>query len=315
MPVRIAVIVLATLLVGASGLGAQVHPDQARPDQVRSELVRFEVADEAGRQRFSEWKEEILSGTGGRHRLAFKGLAEDTSQFILPIFRVNRVAAGGTTTLWAVRNADTSSTTISVTYLDEFLDIFATRSYALGPTEVRTVNLRDVPGLPPAASDGISRGTVIITGPAGADLSGDFFQVDPAGNFATGDRLVDVTEPYLCDLWDIRYLQGGIFTGGTVLTMLLNQVGAMGPGEDPQVVMEFRDETGAFVATIEVSTIVNVLELPLSILTELIPTAPPFGSVEILFPPATMGGFVAGIYSADGRFSIGMEGTCLVEIL
>jgi len=95
----------------------------------------------------------------------------------------------------------------------------------------------------------------------------------------------------------------------------LNQVGAMGPGEDPQVVMEFRDETGAFVATIEVSTIVNVLELPLSILTELIPTAPPFGSVEILFPPATMGGFVAGIYSAEGRFSIGMEGTCLVEIL
>lgn len=314
MPVRIAVLVLAALLVGGSGLGAQARSDQPPSDQVRSDLVRFEVADEAGRQRYSEWKAEILSGTGGRHRLAVKGVAEDTSQLILPIFRVDREAAGGTTTLWAVRNADTSSTTIQVAYLDEFLDTFATRSYTLDPTEVRTVNLRDVPGLPFADLEGISRGMAIITGPVGADLSGDFFQVDPAGNFATGDRLVDAEDLYLCDLWDIRYLQGGIFTGGTVLTMLLNQVGPMGPMDDPQVSMEFRDEAGGFIGVIDVYAIVNVLELPLSILTELIPTAAPFGSVEILFPPATMGGFVAGIYSAEGRFSIGMEGTCLVEV-
>lgn len=247
---------------------------------------------------------------GGRHRLAWKGVAEDARQFLVPSYLVDKSSAFGRTTLLAVRNAGAPTLQVQFTYLDVRADVIRTTTHPVPPNGVRTVNVRDVAGLP-TGPDGLSRGMVLVTGPAGAQLSADFFQVDPGQAFATGDRMVDVTRTYLCDLWDVRYLEGGAFTGGTDLTLLFNVAPGTFPESERAATFSLFDEQGEFLAAVDLFTSVNLVELPMSDLIDQLPGLPPFGSMEIIFLPASQGGFVSAVYSAEDQFSVGLTGTCL----
>ena len=112
---------------------------------------------------------------------------------LVPSYLVDALTPGGTTTLFAVRNLTDSTVSANLDYYDVFGTSLRSDSISLDPDETHTVNLRDVAGLP-ADLDGYARGYVEISTAGDPHqvpvLAGDFFQVDVAGNFATGDKLV-----------------------------------------------------------------------------------------------------------------------------
>lgn len=258
--------------------------------------------------------QEVQVSTPGtptvRDGLLVTKIDEDAGQFIVPRFRVLASSSLGTTTLFAVRNSRTTSASVSVIYFSDTGAVLQSEMYNLSSREILTRNVRDVSGLV-TGSDGFKTGFIIITGSTGSRLSVDVFQVDPGNNFATGSRGVDATGLYLCDLWDVRYLAGGIFSGGTTLNLLVNSPQGTGAGADPSVVFRVSSETGSTFGlvglyTSRLSTTASVFD----ILAAANPGVPPFGALEVDFSTA-MGGSVEAVYDADGRFSIGLKGTCL----
>jgi len=235
---------------------------------------------------------------------------EDAGQFIVPRFRVDTTSSLGTTTLFAVRNTRTVSTMVSVVYFSNTGSVLHSETFNLSSRQILTRNVRDVGGLVTDA-DGYKTGFIIITGSTGALLSVDLFQVDPGNNFATGSRAVDVTGLYLCDLWDVRYLAGGIFSGGTTLNLVINSPQGTGAGADPSVVFRVTSEGGTTYGLVglytpRLSTTTSVFD----ILAAANPGVPPFGALEVDFGNA-LGGVVEAVYDADGRFSIGLKGSCV----
>lgn len=237
-------------------------------------------------------------------------LDEDSRQFIVPRFRV-ALSAAGTTTLYAVRNTRSTPVSVLVSYFDDFGMLQEDETFDLGGFEILTRNVRDVPGL--SSSGGFKTGFIIIAGPTGSFLSVDVFQVDPGNDFATGSRALDVVASYLCDLWDIRFLAGGIFSGGTSVNLLINSPqGNDSATDDPSAVFAISDEAGNPLGLIGLYTNRVSTTVPAEdILDAIGPGAPAFGAFEVDFADAE-GGSLDAVFDADGRFSIGLKGTCLV---
>ena len=235
---------------------------------------------------------------------------------VLPYFEIDTRTQAGKAFLWALRNHNGFAVDVEVVYLDPLLGEYGTDSFALGPEQVRTRNLRDVPGILPD-SDGRARGLVffIATSPAPelgeVALGGDFFEVEPGENFASGSllsRLGSSGDLALCRTWETRYLQGGPFTGGTRLTFLVDVPG--GPDCDldpPTVTGQVYDEVGTLLGAFEICSAVHTFAVPMAQL--LPPGASPFGAVEVEFPSTV--GLLATQFRARGRFSVGMQGLCL----
>lgn len=223
--------------------------------------------------------------------------------FLVPFYLVDTTDPFGTTTLFAVRNRSASNLDLSVQYVSPALDVMRQDNLTLGPRETLTRNVRDVAGLP-ADPDGFRRGfvrTTVTGSPPGVDnLTGDFLQVDVAGNFATGDRLFTAAD--LCDEQEIRFLD---FGDGTLLRILINSPqGGDELGDPPSVTVGVLGEDGAVFPATDIFTGLFMIELTAADFTTL-----DFGTLLFDFSNSS-GGFVFAEYSAGGRFSVGMNGAC-----
>lgn len=227
-----------------------------------------------------------------------------SEELVLPFYLVDREDPTGTTTLYAVRNLTGAEQTVRVEYVAVDGSVASFEILVLGPYEIRSVNLRDVAGLP-GDPDGFARGFVRIVAGGGADgrpvLAGDFFQVDVGNDFATGDELL--RSGSVCDHASIRFLDLG---AGTRLAVYLAQPrGADETADPPSFTVQVYDEAGEpDGAPQPFWTDSHALELTAADLTAL-----SFGSLAFDFG-ASSGGVVYAEYSAAGRFSVGVASQC-----
>lgn len=237
-------------------------------------------------------------------------LDKPSAALYLPYFENDVTGGSFKATLFAVRHpGGAPATTGSVKYFDVQGNLRTIEPFMLAPNAVFSRNLRDVPGLV-TDPDGFSRGFALIES-VGTPLSGDFFQVDPNGNFATGGRLIGTTD--LCTLWDFRFALGGAFDGGTTLQIFVNQPLGIGPSDPPSAAVIVYDEAGMAFGTVGLQMNQNAVSVDVGDITAALPggIGPVFGSLWIGFGPATGGGYIQGTYTAENRYSVSAKGSCL----
>ena len=222
------------------------------------------------------------------------------SLLFVPFFDVDTTDPAGTTTLFAVRNANPGSVDFGVFYLAPDGSPLRQDTETLGGLETFGVNVRDVAGLP-SGPDGFARGFIAVNAP-GDFFTGDYFQVDVARNFATGERLISVDD--FCQAAEVRFLSFGL---PTEVRILLNQPQGTDAGSDPPsfVVHVVGEDGGLFPGT-NVFTDQYALTVSSSDFTGL-----SFGTMLFDFGNSN-GGAVYAEYAADGKFSVGLNGACLV---
>ena len=231
------------------------------------------------------------------------------SSLVLPHFEVNKLLSEGETTLFSVRNSGTSAVNYDISYFDTLGNLtVADLGNYLRPSEVATRNLRHVPV--PSDSSGVARGWVQIDGPPGSSLSGDFFQLDQDENFANGSRLIGASER--CQFWDIRFFKGGGFDGGTLLHLFTDNPRGIDPADPPTLAIIVYDESSSIFGTVGVKMEDNSVALPVEDVLAALPggIGPAFGSLWLGFGELA-GGHIEAVYSALGRFSVGIKGNCL----
>jgi hypothetical protein len=145
-----------------------------------------------------------------------------TSRLLLPYYEVETNKADGISTLFALRNESLASIEVDILYYE--VDAPAapqkTERVTLTAKQVKTVNIRDVQNLE-VDGDFFARGYAVFqtVGAAGPVLSGDYFRVDPANDFAVGERLADISptssKDERCSIYSVRFIRGGVFSGGT----------------------------------------------------------------------------------------------------
>lgn len=225
----------------------------------------------------------------------------------VPFFLVDTTSGGGTTTLFAVRNLLDSSLTVDLEVFTVDGASQATDSATLDPRETVTVNMRDVVGDEGLAvdPDGFARGWARLTTTGDPDgspvMAGDYFQVDVANNFATGDLMP--RDEDLCGKASVRFLD---FGAGTRFGVLINNPRGPTPGVDPpSFTVQVLDEDGDPIGMPQqVHTDKNALELAASDFT-----GASFGTLVFDFGNAA-GGYVFSEYSSEGRFSVGVDTQC-----
>ncbi len=233
--------------------------------------------------------------------------------FLLPNFRVDLSSGSGPTTLLAVRNDSTSDTLVQVDYHPRFGEAYSER-WTLGPREVRSVDLRSIEEIRPTnpsftAFSGFVGVTALdpstLQPSAVQDLSTDFFRIDPDNDFASGDLLVDLSTPSrptgLCNHWITRFFNGGPFDGGTTFTFFLRREP---PGDFAVISGRVYDESGRFIQQVDLSLISRTTELT----ADQLGLETPFGAIE--WDIESNIGHVSTTYSALGRYSVRLPGTC-----
>jgi hypothetical protein len=224
---------------------------------------------------------------------------------VLPFYVVDTDRPGGVTTLFAVRNRLDSDVVIDLVIFDEDGVATSDTSELLRANGTRSVNLRDVL----QADTGLRAGIVIASVAVSEEdpsqaLTGDYFIVDPSNNSADGDTLSNIDTAF-CESWDIRFLNGGPFNGGTSLRVAtLENAPSIG-----STLLEGNvyDEAGDFMGNINiVSNGSAVGDIDVSTINGL--TA--FGSMELSFDNEDGGGAISIVHTALNRYSIGMKGFC-----
>lgn len=234
------------------------------------------------------------------------------ARLLLPLFEVDTINVAGTTTLFAVRNEMATTVNISFDYYetDSPQAPQLVQAVTLGPKQITTVNVRFIAGLE-VDPDGTSNGFVVINGPANALLHGDYYQVTPGQDFATGFRLLNIdpqsSQNDLCNLFSMRFLNGGGFDSGTEFIIWLDlQMAPSGAqpvldlfaygeeGGDPFLGREFFADTVAFKVTAQ-----ELLQ----------PLAQDFGAIEFQFRDGVVG-HISAVQSAANRYSVGLEAAC-----
>ncbi len=240
------------------------------------------------------------------------------TKLLLPFFLVERGNPNGTTTLFAVRNEADTPVQISLKYfrvdspqLEQTLPGAFTAA-TLGPKQVKTVNIRDVPVL--ADDDGFARGFMVIESQSAvASLHGDYFQVTPDDAFASGDLLINIdpTSPdnALCKKFTVRYLNGGPFSGGTTFWIWLSLSAPPSPGQ--AITYSVYDEAGQpFAVGVSLPIATAAFTRSAASLLQIGPlTGPPFGVIEFDFDD--LAGYLTVVMSASGLYSVGFGATCL----
>jgi hypothetical protein len=225
-------------------------------------------------------------------------------QLIVPFYEVDLGNPFGNTTLYAVRNTSNSLIGLEIEYFGRDLVKQREDLVSLDPRETLPINIRDVAGLLDEG-DGFSRGAVrirVTSAPGTENLTGDFFTVDVAGNFASGERLI--TGADFCDLQEIRFLD---FGSGTELWLISNAPQGSDEGVDPPTVTVTPiGEDGGTLAATDVFTDLLVLKLSASDFTAL-----DFGTLLLDFSNSG-GGYAYAKYSAEDKFSVGLNSACLV---
>ncbi len=234
---------------------------------------------------------------------------------LLPYFEVDRSRPDGATTLFAVRNETDVDLPVRILYVAALGGkVQIEHEIVLEPTETRTVNLRDVPGLA-ADDDGVARGLVVL-GAYGVRergvpaLSGDFFFIDPATDFATGNTLLDmsldVSDNELCAGWSSRFFRGGSVSGSTSFRFVVDRPGGAASIDPPTAIGTIYDESGTALRSFEIRTDLHTFRLDGD---ELVPEGTHFGSLSVRFPD-TEGALLAE-HSGFHRMSIALRAACL----
>ncbi|MGD2113780.1 MAG: hypothetical protein PVG07_01930 [Acidobacteriota bacterium] len=234
---------------------------------------------------------------------------------LLPYFEVDRGHRSGVTTLFAVRNETDHELPVRILYVGALGGAIQTeQEIVLAPAAVRTVNLRDVAGLR-ADDDGIARGLVVLGAigdgeDAAASLSGDFFFIDPATDYATGNTLLDMSldaaDNELCAGWSSRFFRGGSFSGATSFRFVVDVPSGSAPFDPPTAIGTVYDEAGTAVRSFEIRTDLNTFRLTSE---DLVPEGVPFGAVSVRFP-STEGALLVE-HSGFHRLSVALRAACL----
>ena len=245
----------------------------------------------------------------GFHSAPAPKVDSPSAELVLPYFENDVTGGTFTSTLFAVRNPSiTGGTTATVSYFDLQGNLLTTENLSIAASAVFTRNLRDVNGLA-VDPDGFSRGFAVIQ--SKDPLSGDTFQVNPVGNFATGDRLIGMTE--LCLSWDFRFVQGGAFDGGTTLQVFVDTPLGASASDPPTAAVIVYNEAGKAFGTVGLNMGQNSVSVPVGNILKALPGSlgPVFGSLWIVFSPASGGGHIQGFSTAEGRYSVGLKGSCI----
>jgi hypothetical protein len=186
--------------------------------------------------------------------------------------------------------------------------VLAEELFRLDPNATRTINLRDLAALA-AGPDGFARGFVVVE--SDRPTSTDYFYVTPGEDFATGGRLTND----VCRGWDLRFFDGGIFSGGTPVQIFVNNPLGANPQTDLRsAVIAVYSEGGQLFGTMNLFTADPALELTAREILDRIPGSPPaFGALEIGFTEPAERGWVQGSFSAENRYSVGLVGSCIDE--
>lgn len=231
---------------------------------------------------------------------------EPQQALVVPFFEVDASDPSGTTTLFAVRNVFSQPVDIEIRYqapdgtaLRQDLETLAGRA-------TLTRNLRDVPGLP-VDPDGFSRGFIIVlqTSRNGSPLLvGDYFQIDVGNAFATGQRMASLDD--LCLLTEARFADFGV---PSELRLVIGTPQGSNPIFDPpSVEVTPILEDGTLLPKTRVFTDEFAIKVSSADFT-----AAPFGTLVFDFFNSG-GGLVYAEYSAQGQFSVGLNGACLSPV-
>ena len=271
-----------------------------------SSLTVREITPEAAGELKARWAESRGS-IHERSRL-------DDTLVIVPFFVVDTTSASGVTTLFAVQADLDVSTPVVIRYEDLFGNQFRSETRTLAPSSVLTVNIRDKN--PPVLTAGFAFGRVVIDSTNDLLITGDYYQVDPGGNFGHADGLISVDD--LCLIEDVRYATGGIFDD-TVMSYHFLQLTTPAMGGLPAAIVEVYTEGGTLSRTFEL-VLPNFSSRADFISAEFIfdqlGGGPPFGTMRFFWNPDTVGAAVTkAATSAQGRFSVGLQGACRLSLL
>ena len=214
-----------------------------------------------------------------------------------------------------MRNRSDQTVTVLIQYFDTATppegEPAVSQVEALAARQVRTINLRDVVNVP---INGYLIASVVDAQtltplPDMKVLTGDYFRVEPVDNFATGDLLIGVSgtpRSGLCNRWELRYFQGGGFSGGTDFTFFVEE----NSGSGPIATGDIYDETGQFVTQITIGFDGYAFEFN----SEQLVAPPlnidvPFGVIEWQFRNGARG-HVSSVLKALGKFAVGFSASC-----
>ncbi len=220
---------------------------------------------------------------------------------IVPGFEVEVGNASGPTTFFAIRNTSDSPVTANASYHGKLVDEEPLRTdvFMLEPQQTITQNVRsNLSDL--EVSDGFANGLILITeaGVSSApNLEGDFFRVDTANAFATGDRLVRSGD--LCINQEIRFVD---FGSGSQFRILVDH--PQGP-DMPSFSYTSYEEDGDLIVEDEFFTSDHLIDVDVADLG----INPSFGTVIFDFSNSG-GGYVSAKYSAFGLFSVELNSAC-----
>ncbi len=239
--------------------------------------------------------------------------ATPSSRLLLTLYAADISSSDGATTIFAVRNELDVPVDIDIHYYRTHAPQAPQRTdrKTLQPKQVHPVNLHFVPNLE-VDDNNVARGYVIVEAiTEGARIQGDYYRVTPNEDFATGFRLVnaDLESPNkdLCNLFSLRFLNGGGFDSGTTFTIWLDLAEAPS-SSDPIFFVAAYDEPGNlllarsyFADEVVVEVTAEELLSPLS--------SEDFGSMEFQFADGAVG-HVSAVLSAENRYSVGLEASC-----
>lgn len=232
------------------------------------------------------------------------------ARLLLPYYEVELANPTGASTFFSVRNESTQAVDANLSFFaaDRPHTPVHSETVTLAGKRVLSVDVRSKPNLL-ADEDGFARGYVLIATVSGeAVIQGDYYQITPAEDFATGSRLVNVDpesrDNDLCSVFTIRFLSGGGFDGGTDLFFWLDP-DSVPEGATPRVFYSVYNEAGALQFFTDFSAGETTFRLRAKDLVS--PTR--FGAIELQLEDPVRG-HVSAVLSALGRYSVGLEAAC-----
>ncbi|MEM9595061.1 MAG: hypothetical protein AAGD06_12380 [Acidobacteriota bacterium] len=237
---------------------------------------------------------------------------EPSTFFIVPHYAVDRTNSGGDTTLIAIRNENFISSDVTVNYYPtDSLTPIESITRTLGVRETWTANVRDVLS---GVSGDFVRGWIRIT--STGPVTTDYFQATPSDAFAVGEIPIDILAGEYCEYYKVRFLIGGGFSGGTILTFMLDApLGGDLNVDPPSITGQVYNESGTQINTFNVWTDDYSLQLNAD---RLVSSGTNFGSLDIRFANVDnsfTGGAASVTHDASGLFSVGLKGQCLDTVL
>lgn len=307
MKYRIPILLLSIAFLAAGAAGA------GEPGAVAIRLLNEPVED---LRAYSEAVVSTSQQTAPTTSLnAVAERSTSTSDVLLvPYFEVDRRNPNGASTLFAIHNETARELAVRILYLTAVgAEEQQVQELSLGPNATRTINVRDVRGLARDA-DGVSRGLVVL-GVIGATkdssdlISGDFFFVDRAAGYATGNTLLnaslDDSGNELCVEWGTRFMRGGAFSGASTFRFVVDVPSGRQEIDPPTAVGTVYDEAGAAIQSFELRTNLHTFELASE---DLVPEGLAFGSLSVRFPE-TRGALLVE-HSGFETLSIAFKAAC-----